>query len=86
MATLLERYRDTRRRGAILEQLAAWEPEVTEQDYQFEAEFADILAYLRRRDDHASGCRICCCSGARPVPSSPEERETVRNLSKLQKI
>ncbi|MBK8896033.1 MAG: toprim domain-containing protein [Candidatus Competibacteraceae bacterium] len=33
-ATLLERYRD-RREGAILERLAAWEPEVPEQDYQF---------------------------------------------------
>jgi len=85
VATLLERYRDTRE-GAILEQLAAWEPEATEQDYQFEAEFADILAYLRRRDDPRERLPDMLLQRGAPSALSPEERETVRNLSKLQKI
>ena len=82
VATLLERYRGTRE-GAILEQLAAWEPEVAEQDYQFEAEFADILAYLRRRDDPRERLPDMLLQRGVPSALSPEERETVRNLSKL---
>ncbi len=48
-AALLERYRDTRE-GAILERLAQWapEPELIEDQFAFDAEFADILGYLRR--------------------------------------
>lgn len=50
-AALLERYRETRE-GAILERLAQWklEPELTEDQFDFETEFADILDYLRRHD------------------------------------
>ena len=84
-ATLLERYRGTRE-GAILERLAAWEPEATEQDYQFETEFADILAYLRRRDHPRERLPDMLLQRGAPSALSPEERETVRNLSTLQKI
>ena len=50
IAALLERYRDTRE-GAILERLAQWRLEIPEEEYQFEQEFADIVTYLRRRND-----------------------------------
>ncbi|HCK82796.1 MAG TPA: DNA primase, partial [Candidatus Competibacteraceae bacterium] len=41
-AALLERYRDTRE-GTILERLAAWGPEVPEQDYRDGREFSCLL-------------------------------------------
>ena len=85
VATLLERYRDTQE-GAILERLAAWEPEVPEETYQFAAEFTDILAYLQRRND--PGDQVPEILLRRGVPSAlnAEEREAVRNLGKPQKV
>ncbi len=85
VATLLERYRDTRE-GAILERLAAWEPEVPEEGYQFEAEFADILAYLRRRADPREHLPDILLRRGAPSALSAEEREALRNLGKPQKI
>ncbi len=81
VATLLERYRDTRE-GAILERLAAWEPEVVEQEYQFEAEFADILAYLRRRRDPREQLPDILLRRGTPRALSATEREALRNLGK----
>lgn len=56
-AALIERYRDTKT-GAILEQLAQWtpEPELAEEAFDFAAEFADILDYLRQRDAPHRDC------------------------------
>ena len=85
VATLLERYRDTRE-GAVLERLAAWKPEVPEEDYQFEAEFADILAYLRRRADPREQLPEILLRRGVPSALSAEEREALRNLGKPQKI
>jgi DNA primase len=85
VATLLERYRGTRE-GAILERLAAWEPEVPEEGYQFEAEFADILAYLRRRADPREHLPDILLRRGAPSALSAEEREALRNLGKPQKI
>ncbi len=84
VATLLERYRDTRE-GAVLERLAAWEPEVPEEGYQFAAEFADILTYLRRRDDPRAHLPEILLRRGVPSALSAEERETVRSLGKPQK-
>ncbi len=85
VAALLERYRDTPE-GAILERLATWEPEAPAEGFQFGAEFADILTYLRRRDDPRE--RLPDILSRRGVPSalSAEEREALRNLGKPQKI
>ncbi|MDG4597686.1 MAG: DNA primase [Candidatus Contendobacter sp.] len=85
VAALLERYRDTPE-GAILERLAAWEPEAPTEGFQFDTEFADILTYLRRRDDPRE--RLPDILLRRGVPSalSAEEREALRNLGKPQKI
>ncbi|CDH43813.1 DNA primase [Candidatus Contendibacter odensensis] len=85
VATLLERYRDTRE-GAILERLAVWEPEVPEESYQFAAEFTDILAYLRRRNDPGEQVPEILLRRGVPSALNAEEREAVRNLGKPQKV
>jgi DNA primase len=81
IATLLERYRDTRE-GLILARLATWEPEVSEQDYQFEEEFADILAYLHRRRDPREQLPDILLRRGTPRALSDTEREVLRNLGK----
>ncbi|MBS1224171.1 MAG: primase [Proteobacteria bacterium] len=85
VAALLERYRDTAE-GAILERLAAWEPEAPPESFQFDAEFADILAYLRRRDDPREHLPDILLRRGAPSALSTEEREALRNLGKPQKI
>jgi len=85
VAALLERYRDTAE-GAILERLAAWEPEAPPESFQFDAEFADILAYLRRRDDPREYLPDILLRRGAPSALSTEEREALRNLGKPQKI
>lgn len=85
VAALLERYRDTPE-GVILERLAAWEPEAPVESFQFEAEFADILAYLRRRDDPRAHLPDILLRRGAPSALSAEEREALRNLGKPQKI
>ena len=85
VAALLERYRD-RREGAILERLAAWEPEVPEDRYQFAAEFADILTYLQRRADPREQIPDILLRRGAPSALSAEEREALRNLGKPRKI
>lgn len=85
VASLLERYRDTPE-GVVLEQLAAWQPEAPEEGYQFEAEFADILAYLRRPADPREQLPNILLRRGAPSALSAEERETLRNLGKPQKI
>jgi len=85
VAALLERYRDTAE-GAILERLAAWEPEAPPESFQFNAEFADILAYLRRRDDPREHLPDILLRRGAPSALSTEEREALRNLGKPQKI
>ena len=84
-AALLERYRDTRE-GAILERLAAWQPEVSEQEYQFEQEFRDIIAALERRGDLRERLPDMLLQRGSPRALSLEEREAVRNLGKAQKV
>lgn len=84
-AALLERYRDTRE-GAILEQLAAWEPEVPEQEFQFEREFSDILASLQQRDALRERLPEMLMRWGTPSALSPEEKEALRNLNKSQKL
>ena len=81
VATLLERYRDTRE-GVILERLAAWEPEVSEQEYRFEEEFADILAYLHRRQDPREQLPDILLRRGTPRALSDTEREALRSLGK----
>ena len=85
VAALLERYRDTAE-GTILERLAAWEPEAPPESFQFDAEFADILAYLRRRDDPREHLPDILLRRGAPSALSTEEREALRNLGKPQKI
>ncbi len=91
IAALLERYRSTRE-GSILEQLAQWRPEGPDEDYQFEAEFADILSYLRRRDnlrrrdDPDKRLLETLLRRSTPRTLSAEERETLRNLGKSKKV
>lgn len=85
VATLLERYRNTRE-GAILERLAAWELEVPEESYQFATEFTDILAYLRRRNDPDNQVSEILLRRGVPSALNAEEREAVRNLGKPQKV
>ena len=85
VATLLERYRNTRE-GAILERLAAWELEVPEESYQFATEFTDILAYLRRRNDPDNQVPEILLRRGAPSALNAEEREAVRNLGKPQKV
>lgn len=87
-AALLERYRDTRE-GAILERLAQWrlEAETPEAEYQFEAEFADILDYLRRRADPAKQWLETLLQRGMPNPLSREEREeALRNFGQFKKV
>ncbi|MBL8250658.1 MAG: DNA primase [Candidatus Competibacter sp.] len=84
-AALLERYRDTPE-GAILERLAAWQPEVSEQDYQFEREFCEIIAGLERRGDLRERLPDILLQRGSPRALSPEEREAMRNLGKAQKV
>ena len=85
VAALLERYRDTPE-GAILERLAAWEPEAPAEGFQFDAEFADILTYLRRRADPRGRLPDILLRRGAPSALSAEEREALRNLGKPQKI
>lgn len=84
VAALLERYRDTRE-GAILERLAIWDPEGPEQVYQFEQEFSDILASLRRRDDPWEQLPEMLLRCGTPKALSTEEREVVQNCVSLRK-
>jgi DNA primase len=86
-AALLERYRDTRE-GAILERLAQWmpEPELAEDQFGFEAEFADILDYLRRRDDPEEQWLETLLQRGAPSALSADEREALRNFGKLKKV
>jgi DNA primase len=84
IATLLERYRDTRE-GKILERLAVWEPEVPEQDYQFERELTDILAYLRRRQDPREQLPDMLLRRGTPRALSDAERAVLQNLGKSPK-
>lgn len=86
-AGLLERYRDTPE-GAILERLAAWEPAAPEQNYQFEQEFGDILASLRRRDDLGERLPDMFLRRGSPRALSAEERESIQNwnLGKAKKV
>ena len=84
VAAVLERYRDTPE-GVILERLAAWEPEAPAEDFQFDLEFADILTYLRRRADPRGRLPDILLRRGAPSALSAEEREALRNLSKLQK-
>lgn len=83
-AALLERYRDTRE-GTILEQLAAWEPGVPEQDYQFEQEFNDILRSLEHRDGLREHLPDMLLQRGTPRALSAEEREALRSLGKGKK-
>lgn len=83
-AALLERYRDTRE-GTILEQLAAWEPGVPEQDYQFEQEFNDILHSLEHRDGLREHLPDILLQRGTPRALSAEEREALRSLGKGKK-
>lgn len=85
VAAVLERYRDTRE-GAILEQLAAWTPEVPDQDYQFEREFGDILVALRRPGELRERLPEMLMRWGTPRALSIEERAVVRNLGKPQKV
>jgi DNA primase len=86
-AALLERYRGSRE-GAILERLAQWmpEPELAEDQFGFEAEFADILDYLRRRDDPGEQWLETLLQRGAPSALSAEEREALRNFGKLRKV
>ena len=86
-AALLERYRETRE-GAILERLAQWtpEPELAEDQFGFEAEFADILDYLRRRGDPEEHWLETLLQRGAPSALSTEEREALRNFGKLRKV
>jgi DNA primase len=86
-AALLERYRETRE-GAILERLAQWtpEPELAEDQFGFEAEFADILDYLRRRGDTEEHWLETLLQRGAPSALSTEEREALRNFGKLRKV
>ncbi len=82
VATLLERYRGTRE-GVILERLATWEPEVSEQEYRFEEEFTDIMDYLRRRHDLREQLPDILLRWGTPRALSTAERETLlRSLGK----
>ncbi|MFO1421530.1 MAG: DNA primase [Candidatus Competibacteraceae bacterium] len=85
-AALLERYRDTRE-GAILERLAAWEPEVPEHEFRFEQEFSDILASLGRRDDLRERLPEMLMRWGTPRALSAKDREEIlRNLRKAKKV
>ncbi len=86
IAAVLERYRGTRE-GTILEQLAQWQPEAPDEEYQFEAEFADILSYLRRRDDDPDQrlLEILLQRGT-PRTLSAAERDALRNLGKSKNV
>lgn len=86
-AALLERYRDSRE-GAILERLAQWmpEPELADDQFGFEAEFTDILDYLRRRDDPGEQWLEILLQRGAPSALSAEEREALRNFGKLRKV
>ena len=86
-AALLERYRDTQE-GAILERLAQWapEPEVAEDQFGFEAEFTDILDYLRRRDRPEEPWLDTLLQRGAPSALNAEEREALRNFNKIKKV
>ncbi|HRD66798.1 MAG TPA: DNA primase [Candidatus Competibacter sp.] len=84
-AALLERYRGTPE-GAILEQLAAWQLEVPEQNYQFEREFDDILGSLGYRDNLREHLPEMLLQRGSPRALSAEEREAVWNLGKAKKV
>jgi DNA primase len=82
---LLEHYRDSRE-GEILARLAQWRPEGAEEDFRFAEEFADILAYLRRRDDSREQLPDMLLRRGTPRALSAEEREVLRNLGKPKKL
>lgn len=85
-AALLERYRETRE-GAILERLAQWTPEPEAEDqFGFEAEFADILGYLRQQDAPEEYWLETLLQRGAPSALSAEEREALRNFGKLRKV
>ena len=84
-AALLEHYRDSRE-GEILARLAQWRPEGAEEDFRFAEEFADILAYLRRRDDSREQLPDMLLRRGTPRALSAEEREVLRNLGKPKKL
>ena len=84
-AAVLERYRDSRE-GEILARLAQWQPEVAEEDFRFAEEFADILAYLRRRADPREQLPDMLLRRGTPRALSVEEREVLRNLGKPKKL
>ncbi|PIE82675.1 MAG: DNA primase [Candidatus Contendobacter odensis] len=77
-ATLLERYRNTQE-GAILARLAQWQPEEPE-TYHFEAEFTDILIYLRQHNDQREQLPDMLLRRVTPRALSAEERKFLRNL------
>jgi DNA primase len=82
-AAILERYRDTRD-GAILERLAQWtpEPELAEDQFGFEAEFTDILDYLRRQEASGKPWVETLLQRGKPSELSPEERDALRNFAR----
>ena len=85
-AAVLERYRDTHE-GVILERLAAWEPVIAEENYQFEQEFSDILAVLDRRNDLLERLAdILLQRGSARAFSAEEREEVLRNLTKLKNV
>ncbi|MDQ5908508.1 MAG: primase [Pseudomonadota bacterium] len=86
-AAVLERYRDTRE-GAILERLAQWtpEPELAEDQFGFEAEFADILDYLRRQGEEEKPWVENLLYRGAPSALNAEELEALRNFGKSKKV
>ena len=84
-AALLERHRDTPE-GAILERLAAWKPQIPDEEYQFEQEFSDIVATLKRRDDLPDRLPDLLMGRGTARAFSTEEREEIlRNLLKAKR-
>jgi hypothetical protein len=62
------------------------EPELAEDQFGFEAEFTDILDYLRRRDDPGEQWLETLLQRGAPSALSAEEREALRNFGKLRKV
>lgn len=84
-AALLERHRDTPE-GAILERLAAWQPQIPDEEYQFEQEFSDIVATLKRRDDLPDQLPdLLMGRGTARAFSAQEREEILRNLLKAKR-
>lgn len=84
-AALLERHRDTPE-GPILDQLAAWKPQISDEEYQFEQEFNDIAATLKRRNDLPERLPdLLMGRGTARAFSAQEREEILRNLSKAKR-